>query len=97
MHLHFRPKQNSPRGLNREYLGANDFCRETMESYPNIIVVAKNVGVTLRHPAERPNYYQRFFLTIFQANREHFFDITHMVNGSFIQDNKVRDTLGANT
>ena len=35
-----------------------------MESYPDTIVVAKNVSVPLRHSAERLNRYQRVYYRI---------------------------------
>ena len=65
-----------------------------MENCRDTIAVSKHVGVALHHRAER-SFVTKDFIIIFQSNREHFFDITHMVIDSLIQDNEECETLGA--
>ena len=43
-----------------------------MESYPETIVVSKNVGVALHHPAERLNRYQRLYYRISRQQKVFF-------------------------
>ena len=66
-----------------------------MESYPDTVVVSKNVDVALHHPAEKLNRYQRLYYRISRQQKGFFFYTTHMGNGSFIQDSQGYDILGA--